>query len=85
MAHREIVESTTVPPNFTMKLVRPGFDPPAEPAAANPSATASRRLQALIACSRVLAATAAPLGFGTWTPAAQLIVRVVRRTEGRDF
>ena len=63
-----------------MKLVRPGFGPPAEPAAADPSYAASCRLQALIACARVLAATGMPLGFGTRAPAAQLIVRFVKPT-----
>jgi hypothetical protein len=71
-------------PNFTMKLVRPGFGPPAEPAAIAQDASASRRLQALIACTRVLAATGVPRGLGTRALAAQLIVGSVGRTECND-
>jgi hypothetical protein len=33
------------PPNFTLKLVRPGFGPAAELPTSSPNATASRRLQ----------------------------------------
>jgi hypothetical protein len=48
--------------NFTLKLVRPGFGPPAEPAAVPPSVTASRQLQFTTRLYETsFAATAAPL------------------------
>jgi hypothetical protein len=66
------------PPNFTLKLVRPGFGPAAELPTLFASAAASRRLQLASRCFSLIAATGAPLCFGTWALAAQLSVRSVR-------
>ena len=52
-------------PNFTMKLVRPASVRRPSRLLPAQATAASRRLQALIACTRVLAATGVPLGFGT--------------------
>jgi hypothetical protein len=76
-----VAEAVTAP-NFTLKLVRPGFGPAAE----LPTLSLARGRHG--GCSSRLAfyerhSRQPPRrsGFGTWAVAAQLSVRSVRRTE----
>jgi hypothetical protein len=77
-ATRHGTAPVALPPNFGVKLSRPGFGPPAEPAAFSASVTASRRLRF---ASRGFA-TPRPQpprrsGFGTWALAVQLTPRTL--------
>jgi hypothetical protein len=73
----EIVIQEAVPylrPNFTLKLVRPAFGPPAEPAAVSQARRRHSGCSSRIASPHMLAATAAPLWLRHAEPAAQLSV-----------
>jgi hypothetical protein len=69
-----------VPPNFTLKLVRPGFGPPAEPARRRCDGVTAVAL-ATRCCTRHARQPPRRSGFGTRTLAAQLSVRSVGQTK----